>query len=126
MNEQKNTHGRSFLKTHLKFRTSSQKKEESSNFCLSILSRKRKEKSILKPKQFHGKIKKILFCRENRIASHFSGFEEATEPRLERNRCSDLDLIFICYFFVNEILCVESSFWIAFEFFEVRGVFQGD
>jgi hypothetical protein len=27
---------------------------------------------------------------------------------------------------VNEILCVESSFWFSFEFFEVRGVFQGD
>jgi hypothetical protein len=67
-----------------------------------------------------------LFCRENRIASHFSGFEEATEARLERNTCSDLDFIFIRYFFVNEILCVESSFWFSFEFFEVRGVFQGD
>jgi hypothetical protein len=32
---------------------------------------------------------------------------------------------FSCDFFY-EILCVESSFWFSFEFFELRGVFQGD
>ncbi len=41
-----------------------------------------------------------MFCRENRIASHFSGFEKATEARLERNTNSDLDLIFNRFFVI--------------------------
>jgi hypothetical protein len=85
------------------------KKKNLQVFCLSIQSRKRKEKSILKPKQFHGKIKKFVLSRKSHCVT-FSGFEEATEARLERNKCSDLDLILIRFFviFFNEILCVAS------------------
>jgi hypothetical protein len=105
----KTTHGRSFWKLSLNFEQISQKRRISkfSVFPSSL------EKKIDFKESISRKKKKICFVEE--IA--FSGFEEATEARLERNTCSDLD--FICYFlflFIFIFLCMQSSFWTAFEF----------
>ncbi len=90
------------------------------------VSKNRKEKIDFKAKTISWKNKENFVLSRKSHCVTFFRFWGSNWTSTWTKHMFRFGFNFFCYFFVNEILCVESSFWIAFEFFEVRGVFQGD